>query len=267
MSNNNHQNFSCGFAEELVGYLYNELSSDQQIKFEKHLDTCQICLDELAGFGVVRSSISDWFDGDFAKLKTPQIEIPYQTIEKTVLPVREVSISWLERLRQIFAQTPVWATASTGFAVLAACFGLTMFIFNYSTSDDLAEAKRDVQVTPEVSVRPPKPLPVEIPAEKTPEKTTETADLPALQKPETVVQPNQFKSRKPDQIKEPDKQIRINNKPDNTTMAGDNRNQPNRTNPATTNVEQVPRLSNLTEDTEDDSLRLADLFDEVGSKK
>ncbi len=272
MSNNNHYNSPCGFAEDLVSYLYGEIDSAEKTRFERHLDDCSNCGKELAGFGFVRSSIGDWREEMFSVLETHKIEIPYiekQTFVKTSVNSND-SLSWLASLRNVFSLSPTWATTTTVFASIAVLVGITIFALNFSYSNQVLEAKI-IGNTSQNGVNAER---VEIESANQPEekdrtnlslageKTSENNDLKINKKnslPEKIVAEITPKS-----IKIP-KNSRENKKPSDKTMANTNINPGKNSNTSKSGNIEVPKLTNFSEE-EDNSLRLADLFDEVGSK-
>ncbi|QQS46749.1 MAG: zf-HC2 domain-containing protein [Acidobacteriota bacterium] len=53
-------NKECARKEDLIGYLYDELSVDERVSFERHLAGCASCDDEVRAFGRVRDDLSTW---------------------------------------------------------------------------------------------------------------------------------------------------------------------------------------------------------------
>ncbi len=271
MSNNNHHNLQCGFAEDLVSYLYDEINPADKSKFEKHLDKCSTCDKELAAFGYVRSSISDWREENFSMLETPKIEIQYPEKQKTVeiIGISSQPGSFLGRLRDLFTLSP---TRATVFAALLVFIGLTIVVFNFSKSTDLVEVINEnepneslaindtnAQITEQNPVTDEKPII---------EKDQPKPDLVKENKPDIVSEPNEKKVLVPKKIaesvaaKSPKNKniIRETRKPNETMTANQNKD----TNiPEDRVTRDAPKLTNFADD-EDDSLRLADLFDEVG---
>lgn len=273
---NNQLNSECGFAEDLVSYLYGEIDSASKTKFEKHLDKCSTCDDELAAFGYVRSSILDWREDEFAKLETPEIKVLAFEDLRTVVTSNNstVSRSWFDGLRQIFSLSPAW-TATAAFAALAVFFGLGIVFYNFSNSSDLAEKTNEQNsIKNNDSIEKPVKLVIseikdsenEELKEDQPEPSLARKEIPEINLKEVNKDKNlqektivKFAEKTP-KVK---KQIK-EKKPSETTIAV--RDSDNSTNNKETTVYQnAPKLSNLAEEDDDDSLRLADLFDEVGS--
>ena len=134
MMSNNHKNEGCGFAEELVSYLYGETNTADGAAFEAHLDDCAVCADELKAFSGVHFSITDWKAKEFDTLVTPIIEIPY---EKTV-ETKDETAGWLAGLRSLFSLTPGWSLAAASVAILAVFVGIVLFAMNSRRDNQLA---------------------------------------------------------------------------------------------------------------------------------
>jgi anti-sigma factor RsiW len=80
----------CGRKEDLVNYLYGEADTSQRGTFERHLDDCDACRNELTAFGRVRDDLGAWQLG-----LAPRAEV--------VLPR-----SRLDLLRELIGMFPVW---------------------------------------------------------------------------------------------------------------------------------------------------------------
>ena len=51
---NNGKKQECGFADDIVGYIYDEIGQAERRKFESHLVGCMACTDEFAGISNAR---------------------------------------------------------------------------------------------------------------------------------------------------------------------------------------------------------------------
>jgi hypothetical protein len=251
MINNNHKNSNCGFSEELVSYLYGETASAENAAFEKHLSGCSACAEELEAFSGVHFSINDWKLKEFANLATPSIEIPYEKAEKT-LEVTNIAGSWLSALlRDKFSLSPRgWSLATASFAVLAVAIGIALFALNFRKNNEVAESNKN--------------NPVVVP---TVEKTTEPANSNANQNKQTnreVKSPNEPKSLQPEVATTTTPEL----KNTRVVKASNNpRPQPKVENAnVQKNNEVAPKIV-VEEDDEDNTLRLAELFDEIDTKE
>ena len=83
---------SCLFGEELVAYVYGELSSDGRARFENHLLDCSACTAEFADISLSRLGVYEWHRDEFLPLETPQFVIPFAPATTRV----EAGNSWFE---------------------------------------------------------------------------------------------------------------------------------------------------------------------------
>lgn len=263
MLNNNSHNSSCAFAEEIVSYLYDEASVKEKTAFVAHLENCSNCSDELAAFGFVRSSIQEWRNEEIFALEMPALDISHLQPAKIaeISAVSDNSGSWLDQIRTFLTISPKLAFGSAAFAVLAICAGLGLFFFNSSNESDIASnSNRNSKnaAAPNVieTIEPTSSNPVIEPqkSESLPENKLEQAQFKS---------PRISTEKTSDNSKTLPKNKTLNKKP-NGTMAGNfTENKRNKTN--TTQTQEAPKLSNLNEE-EDNSLRLTDLFAEIGTE-
>jgi len=69
----------CAVSEEMIAYLYAEMSGPKRAAFENHLVDCGACIDEFAEMSHARYSVYEWQHEEFAPLATPRFEIPYES--------------------------------------------------------------------------------------------------------------------------------------------------------------------------------------------
>lgn len=258
MLNNNHKNSSCGFSEQLVSYLYNESEEAEKIEFEAHLKNCSDCADEFADFQGVHFSISEWKATDFVNLETPVIEIPYEKTAETIV-VSDVSGSWFGGLRNLFSLSPAWSAATAGFAVLAIVAGWAIFTFNSGQDNDIADRGNKNPTKIDVS----------------PTVQTSNVQTNSNRSDNNSKQPDNYKPTQPDilvtkdtnsnkngvtTVSDKQRQTQKTNSSDKTTPVPKNNGAKNNKKPDT--KQETPSLSPY-EDEEDDTLRLADLFEEI----
>ena len=107
----------CERAHDLIAFLYNEATEHDARDFEKHLNECSACRQEVTSFRSVRQSVTAWRDEALSGfVATPAMTQPPQK-------------SALAALRQFFDLSPLWLKAATGFAVLAFCvLGVLAFV-------------------------------------------------------------------------------------------------------------------------------------------
>lgn len=249
LNNNGHQKPSCAFAEAAAAYLYDEIDGAEKLNFQSHLRDCKACADELANFSALRSSIADWREMSFEILPTPAFAMSFA--DKTNSEKR----SWFESARAFFNFSPAWSTTAIAAFVALIMFGVFFwFAVNYSRRDELANNKTIQNAVPTppteifsgskmiapadnaaaLSGKLPKSAPVAAKAD-----AVQNAAAPVKVFAKTAAATKSNKSSAP---------------------IPDRENQP--TAPAKNSVPAV-----IGDDDEDNSLRLSDMFDEVGMNK
>ncbi|HEV7645308.1 MAG TPA: zf-HC2 domain-containing protein [Pyrinomonadaceae bacterium] len=250
MNNNGHNN-SCDLSETLVSYLYGETSAAESDKFKSHLAHCVACTEELAGFGVMRSSLAEWKQEEFAGVTAPVIELPVR--DMPVVLTDEPASSWLDGLRAFL--TPKIALTAAGFAAVLICLGLA---FAFMTSQNpvdkglVADNSRKEKIE-----TAPKTADAALPAQT--ENTVNVAAITAIDQPKkndvkVITEPHE---KAPKAVRE------YSNYQPKNNVAVTNKHQ----DAPKTNKQDVKTLNtDIYEDTEDDSLRLADLFAEADTE-
>lgn len=246
-------NSNCNNGEQIVSFLYGELAENEKNNFERHLQSCEICADELGEFSNVHFSIREWHNEDFQKLSTPIFEIPSN--------ISEVSgvIFWIKSVRSFFT------LRSAGFS--AAAFLLTLFslfwFFNNSADNNEIASNRSENTSGNISVLKNEESLIgektEIFSSKDEVKgeisdnigdlsmnPAQSEDAPAkLPVPKNIVRDKSAKSNKTVNYSKPN-------------------SNPERAVPKNKNTENIPTLA--VEEYEDNSLRLSDIFKEVSLK-
>jgi hypothetical protein len=183
---------TCARADDLVAYLYGEVSEAERLDFKSHLHACHSCSAELAAFGEVRESIGAWREQALHPLLSPAMQTNAATEPRAIraLPKR----SALAALREFFTLSPMWLRGATGFAALLLVTLLVITTLHFFKREESPLAARQTLPT----TAPVK----EEKAESLPEKkeevavTTPTSNIPApvviTEKPE---QPRRAVSR------------------------------------------------------------------------
>lgn len=127
----NNGNGSCGFAAEMVSYMYDDLSAVEKNKFAEHLRGCNACSAELAGVSEARVALLDWRREEFLPLAAPVITLPQTELKP--LKTAQPEASWLDRLRELFTVQPMLTAGAAGFAALAVGAMIAWTVFNGST--------------------------------------------------------------------------------------------------------------------------------------
>ncbi len=262
LSNNNHNHKSCAFAEQIISYLYGEINAADKNKFETHLKSCLMCADELEEISAVRSSVHDWRIKEFSILETPTFHIPSNNRAESfsTTSVSTETTSWYGNLRRMFSFNPARATAALG--VLVVCIGIALFLIRLSDTGEVAQ-NRDKNNSVQTIVSPS----VESKKEKEEKNIIGQPDeKSALFKDHNLS--TETKSEK--QIAPSKSIVKVSN---NTVPRTDAINSARNSKDANDGIKKtspvqkrrVPTLTDTDED-EDDSIRLADLFAEIDAK-
>lgn len=267
MNNNNHHKQNCSFGEEVVSYLYGEISANAKTAFENHLADCSACTTEVAEFSNVSFSIGEWRDAEFSHLPTPVIEIPYQTARANFKEPEITSGSWVSGLRQLFSLSPALTTASAAMAALVLCFGLVFVAIKFSDKTGVVVADNFDTAKPAIS--PTKENAISKDAADAPPKSPDVSNLnsPTDSNKRTSASGSKNSDKSsvvPVKSIERSKTFRPNTQavsPIRQTVPVKDKN-----NLKPVQAKKVPALDNFEED-EDDSLRLADLFAEIDTDR
>lgn len=100
---------NCERASDLIAFLYNEASETEAREFERHMKECNACRQEIASFGTVRESITDWRD---------EVLSGFVASPVTATTNRKSAIA---AIRQFFDLSPLWLKGATAFAAIVFC--------------------------------------------------------------------------------------------------------------------------------------------------
>lgn len=229
MLNNEHQELDCAFHEQLVPYMYGELAETDRGVFETHLADCMTCTDEFAGISAARFSVFEWHREAFVPLATPEIVIPYEPVTLAA-PARA---GWFAGLTELlaFARSPIAVAASLAIVLGIGALGLYLSPAAQQVSDVVVPGQLD----PSIANFPTGSGNVVVPTEV---KTKNDVEAPRAIK--AVV--TQKKPAAP------------------RSLVAQHSNSPL---PANLKTTKKPSLSTYADD-DDEGLRLAALFDEIG---
>lgn len=138
-------NDSCGRAEDLVAYLYEEATPTGARDFESHLRLCAACRTELAAFGGVRQAIGDWRLQALGSLTHTAAEPDASThFNAAVVPERRPA-SALAALREFFALSTAWMRAATAAVALAFCTLVVIAVAHFVEEPKTVVVQKQVQ--------------------------------------------------------------------------------------------------------------------------
>lgn len=233
--------FSCSHGEEMLAYLYDELSPDGRARFEAHLQGCYECIDEFAELAVSRYSVFEWKSVEFAPMATPKFVIPTEN--------QPAKASWFNGIREAFAWKG-WALAGGMAAMLL--FGMIGFMLWNVPSEATIAGNETEQI--------PQPVPsvtqtLRSTVSNEPEQPSEPATAGSVNEPE----PEKTQNRR---ITPQRRQARATR-----TVLAQKEATPATQNRATgiQRLQNSPTLGQYVED-QDESLRLSDIFDDLDTK-
>ncbi len=234
---NLEKNIICANDGDLMAYLYNEMPSDSRTQFEGHLAECESCIDAFAELADSRYSVYEWQQIEFVPLETPVFEIPYA-------PATSRS-SWITSLKEAFTLRPQMAFARAfGALLVTMVIGYVMLSSGSDTIDVATGSKVEepasaaVVTEIETAVSSDLALSDELKTETFAVEDQEPQSIPVRQ-PESA-------SRSVRETR-PAQRVRV---------------QPAERVTPVNATQTAPRLNDFA-DVADDSLRLADLFDDI----
>ena len=223
----------CGFEHEIVSYMYDELGAPERTQFETHLVDCGACTDEFAAVSLARFSVFEWQKEEFAHLATPEIVIPYESRKVTV-----ESAGWLGGLAEIFAFARSPLAIGAAFAVVLV-IGFIGFNLIGTGESEIASNMGKPPIVVEQKIEIPK----------------------VVDSPDAIVNKDPIASGEVRLVTTASREVRpqaVRHTSPSRRLA-ESHSVPNPTRQA----RRVPVLSDLGDDDED-SLRLSDMFDEIG---
>lgn len=222
----------CGRSDEIVAYIYDEIASSDRESFEKHLAACMSCTDEFAAVSDARFSVFEWHKEEFAELPTPEFVLSREA--------RTKSANGLFAAIAGIIRNPGWMAPALAAILVFAGIGFLMFIM--SDSDETNVARVDIgnsQINGNISESSVDEIRTISEIEKNVASRSENAQVVTESRSAPDVD-------RPAAGRTPQRSQRSRNVPR-----------------ASPTMRKAPVLSQY-EETEDRSLRLSDLLDEVG---
>lgn len=116
MSNAN----TCERVDDLIGFLYGELSDIEARRFERHLRECAACEAEFTAFGQIRESMMEWRNESLGLALAPVV-VSDPSLAVAATRPRLPAKSAIAALREFFALSPFWMKGATAFAGVLLC--------------------------------------------------------------------------------------------------------------------------------------------------
>ncbi|MEP6742856.1 MAG: zf-HC2 domain-containing protein [bacterium] len=103
----------CGRENDLVAFLYGELSDSEKQSFENHLQACRLCQVQTSEFRSIRESVAAWRDESLGRAAV--------AVPATVSLINQRKVSALAAFRAFFDLSPLWMKGAVGFAAVLFC--------------------------------------------------------------------------------------------------------------------------------------------------
>ena len=247
-------NSGGGHEADLVSYLYGEMDPAARDRFELHLETCDPCAVELGAYADARLGVIEWRRNDFEHLATPAIIIPEPKHVTTLVAERPQSIwsAWVEAIYSL----PRLVQAGIGLA--AAAVLLSVFYFAWLPNiSGTGPGTSKVAGETHMRAEPRKPEIAASPSQ--PEPATDQ------RKAEFKPAPVEIKDRRPAGAKPSDRMQRATVR-QTPVMRNYRKLGPLEAVTMAPKAPTAPTLNTFDEE-EDTTLRLSDLFSQVGPRK
>lgn len=243
---NNGNKQACGFADEIVSYIYDEIGAAERGRFESHLAGCDLCTNEFAAVSNARFSVFEWHKEEFAGLATPEIIIPYEATK--IIVEENTTVGFLAGIRRLLSVSQ-WPVGVAAAVLVCIGIGIGFLAMNYVSRDDrqiAANPKVNEQSVPPIAI-PDNPVKVEPSGILlTHTGVTAASKNTAASREVRPVKVSEIRRPSPERQLTARTQRNVNNALDQNVSP---------------QKRKAPVLSNF-EETADKSLRLADLFDE-----
>ncbi len=118
--------FNCERGDDLIAFLYHELSEPETRDFERHLATCSSCAHELGSFREIRAGVVAWREQTLGLS-------PVSTPARVALGQPEKP-SALLAIRQFFALSPVWLKGAVAFASIVFVAAVALLVMTWNSS-------------------------------------------------------------------------------------------------------------------------------------
>ncbi|HEX9629659.1 MAG TPA: hypothetical protein VF961_06555 [Pyrinomonadaceae bacterium] len=104
---------SCGHENDLVSFLYGELSDSEKKLFESHMHACRLCQMQTGELNSIRESVAAWRDESLGRAAV--------TVSETSRLANQPRSSALAAFRAFFDLSPFWMKGAFGFAAILFC--------------------------------------------------------------------------------------------------------------------------------------------------
>jgi anti-sigma factor RsiW len=107
---------SCAREQELIGFMYQELSEVEALAFQRHLNECASCRMDLSSFRNVRESVLVWRNESLAS-----VGLSDGSAISSPAPLTERRRSARAAVREFFNLSPLWMKGALAFTTVVFC--------------------------------------------------------------------------------------------------------------------------------------------------
>ncbi|NNE65773.1 MAG: hypothetical protein HKN33_04340 [Pyrinomonadaceae bacterium] len=245
------QRSGCDYAENVVDYVYKELEGADLEAFESHLANCGSCPDEITTFVSITDSLGEWRKSVLAT--APTLENP------AAVAAGATHVTLGEQIRAFFSSSFMWQSASAFAALLLVAFLAFMFFAPQAEDNNKAQIKGTEE--PRKKINTPR---VEDEPEVAKSDSTEEPNSPGASDAQNVppVTPQLAKTKEPAsgrRIRPAKRTPKRTPKAKGPVKRNTNKKAPKSPDIAVPAVERLTEIAS-TDEMEDESLRLTDLF-------
>jgi anti-sigma factor RsiW len=120
---------ACEYSNDLISFVYSELSDKESQEFKLHLNTCQQCSAELDTFGEMREAIGAWKYQSLAGVSV---------LDESPDVQRATKKSAVGAIRAFFDLSPLWMKGAVGVASVLFCVLVVLATLNFNQRVSIA---------------------------------------------------------------------------------------------------------------------------------
>lgn len=135
MLDSRNRKSGCEFGGAVIDYVYGELSDEASKTFAAHLESCADCRNESADLATISKAVGEWKAREFDGLATPRIDMPNLAESDSSGPAA-VRVSWLDGLRDLFASYSLAFRTAAAVLLVAFVAGLGWVYLGGRTAGD-----------------------------------------------------------------------------------------------------------------------------------
>lgn len=136
---------NCGRENDLIDFLYGELNESEARNFQRHMQECAACSNELSAFKNVRESVIKWRTESLDGLMSPATISDTRAISS--INLRGDKPSARAALQQFFSLSPLWMKGAVAFASVLFCLLAGLAIVRWRATEPAPLANNSKEPT------------------------------------------------------------------------------------------------------------------------